>query len=98
MGAPATYPHAYVRGGTTKLLTLCRPATGQLWAEPVTHAPNAVLHPWLQRELTKILASRPAAEPVDAEATRAAWAVWQAGLNAPFTLPSALRPQRVLLV
>jgi DDE superfamily endonuclease len=97
-GKPATYPHEYVRGGTVKLLTLFRPATGQVWAEPVEHAPNAVLHPWLQGELTKILASLPAAEPVDAEATRAAWAVWQAGLAQPFTLPAELPPLRVLLI
>jgi hypothetical protein len=29
-GQPATPPHEYVRGGTVKLLTLFRPATGQL--------------------------------------------------------------------
>jgi hypothetical protein len=98
VGVPATYPHEYVRGGTVKLLTLFRPATGQLWAEPVEHAPNAVLHPWLQGELTKILATLPGSEPLDAEATRAAWAVWQAGLSEPFTLPKELPPLRVLLV
>jgi hypothetical protein len=97
-GKPATYPHEYVRGGTVKLLTLFRPATGQLWAEPVEHAPNAVLHPWLQGKLTKILASLPAAEPMDAETTRAAWAGWQAGLTQPFTLPSELPPLRALLI
>jgi hypothetical protein len=48
-GRPATYPHEYVRGGTVKLLTLFRPATGQVWAEPVEHTPNAVLPPWLPR-------------------------------------------------
>jgi hypothetical protein len=97
-GKPATYPHEYVRGGTVKLLTLFRPATGQLWAEPVEHAPNAVLHPWLQGELTKILAALPAVEPMDADTTRVAWGVWQAGLSQPFTLPSELPPLRVLLV
>ena len=98
VGAPATYPHEYVRGGTVKLLTLFRPATGQLWAEPVEHAPNVVLHPWLQGELTQILDTLPAAEPVDSEATRAAWTVWQAGLSERFTLPSELPPLRILLV
>jgi hypothetical protein len=97
-GKPATYPHEYVRGGTVKLLTLFRPATGQLWAEPVAYAPNAVLHPWLQGELTAILASLPAVEPMDAETTRAAWAVWQAGLSERFTLPSELPPLRALLI
>jgi hypothetical protein len=97
-GKPARHPHEYVRGGTVKLLTLFRPATGQLWAEPVEQAPNAVLHPWLQGELTKILASLPAVEPMDAAATRSAWTVWQAGLSHPFTLPSELPPLRALLV
>jgi len=97
-GQPATYPHEYVRGGTVKLLTLFRPATGQLWAAPVEHTPNVVLHPWLQGELTQILATLPAAAPMDAEMTRAAWTVWQAGLSQPFTLPSELPPLRVLLV
>ena len=49
VGDPATRPHEYVRGGTAKLLTLFRPATGQVRAESVEHATNAVLHPWLQR-------------------------------------------------
>jgi hypothetical protein len=30
--------------------------------------------------------------------TRAAWAVWQAGLAMPFTLPDDLPPLRLLLV
>ena len=98
MGQPATYPHEYVRGGTVKLLTLFRPATGELWAEPVEHAPNTVLHPWLQRELTEILAGLPPGEPADAQVTRVAWTVWQAGLGEPFTLPTELPPLRALLV
>ena len=47
-GHPARQPHEYVRAGTAKLLTLLRPATGQVWAKGVTHCPNAVLHPWLK--------------------------------------------------
>jgi hypothetical protein len=76
---------------------LFRPATGELWAAPVAHTPNTVLHPWLQGELTKILASLPAVEPLDPATTRAAWAVWQAGLTERFTLPCELPPLRVLL-
>jgi hypothetical protein len=64
----------------------------------VAHAPNAVLHPWLQAELTKMVASLPAVEPTDAETTREAWAAWQAGLTERFTLPGELPPLRVLLV
>lgn len=66
VGAPARVPHEYLRGGTAKLLTLFRPATGEVRAEAVTRAPNAVLHPWLQRELSAILATCP---PVPSEPT-----------------------------
>jgi hypothetical protein len=99
-GKPATHPHEYVRGGTVKLLTLFRPATGQVWAKPVEHTTNAVLHPWLQAELTKILdaLAPPAQTSVDPETTRAAWTVWHAGLREPFTLPTDLPPLRALLV
>ena len=99
-GKPATQPHEYVRGGTVKLLTLFRPVTGEVWAKPVEHAPNSVLHPWLQEELTDILDALPppAAPPPGPEATRAAWAVWQEGLSEPFTLPTDLPPLRALLV
>src|SRR5579859_6375042 len=54
-GKPTTQPHEYVRGGTAKLLTLFRPAAGQVQAKGVVSAPNAVLHPWLQEELQAIL-------------------------------------------
>lgn len=62
-GDPGRQPHEYVRGGTAKLLTLFRPATGAVRATGVTHAPNAVLHPWLQAELTTILRTLPEASP-----------------------------------
>src|SRR5262245_12272229 len=55
-GEPARQPHEYVRTGTAKLLTLFRPATGEVRAMGVTSAPNAVLHPWLRAEVTQILA------------------------------------------
>src|SRR5581483_8196009 len=60
VGEPARLPHEYVRGGTAKLLTLLRPATGEVRAKGVTNATNAVLHPWLQGELTAVLATLPA--------------------------------------
>ena len=66
-GEPARQPHEYMRDGTAKLLTLFRPATGAARAKGVTSAPNAVLHPWLQDELTAILAALP-------EAAR--WVTW----------------------
>jgi hypothetical protein len=64
-GQPLRQPHEYVRGGTAKLLTLFRPATGEVRAQGVTSAPNSVLHPWLQEELTQVLqASAPPPAPV----------------------------------
>jgi transposase len=59
VGEPPRLPHEYVRGGTAKLLTLFRPATGVVRAKGVANAPNAVLHPWLQEELAEILAEAP---------------------------------------
>ena len=59
-GQPARQPHEYIRGGTAKLLLLFRPHTGQARAEPVEQTTNAVLHPWLKRELEQILAELPA--------------------------------------
>jgi DDE superfamily endonuclease len=66
-----------VRGGTAKLLTLFRPATGELRAKGVTHATNAVLHPWLQQELTAVLATLPPVAPSEEERPPLArWATW----------------------
>ncbi|MBA3518774.1 MAG: hypothetical protein H0W59_08590 [Chloroflexia bacterium] len=41
------------------LLTLFRPAAGEVRTRPVERAPNAILHPWFQQELTAILADLP---------------------------------------
>src|SRR5215210_1307520 len=90
-GRPATQPHEYIRGGTTKILTLFHPATGQVRLQPAARGTNAVLHPWLRERLSEILAAQPVSKASLAPAvTRAAWAVWQAGLTMPFTL--ARRP------
>ena len=48
-------PTSIVRGGTAKLLTLFRPATGAVRAKGVLSTPNGVLHPWLQDQLQAIL-------------------------------------------
>ena len=43
----------------------------------MTNAPNAVLHPWLQQELTAVLAALPpVAEPEDERSPLARWATW----------------------
>jgi hypothetical protein len=76
-GKPARLPHEYIRGGTAKLLTLFRPATGAVRAKGVTGATNAVLHPWLRGELEQVLAALPAPEtPEDERPEAARWATW----------------------
>ena len=96
---PATQPHEYIRGGTTKILTLFHPATGQVRLQPAPRCTNAVLPPWLRERLSAILAELPpSGSSQDVAATQAAWAVWQAGLTLPFTLPHDLPPLRLLLV
>ena len=104
-GQPATVPHEYVRGGTAKLLTLFEPATGLLCAKGVTHAPNAVLHPWIVAELEQVLAKRERAgrcavlqPPLEVHLNRAAWEAWQADLTIKFTLPDRLPALRALLI
>jgi DDE superfamily endonuclease len=77
VGLPVRQPHEYVRNGTAKLLTLFRPATGEVRAKGVTSAPNAVLHPWLQAELTPVLAALPpVTTPEAARPPAARWATW----------------------
>lgn len=96
-GRPARQPHEYVRGGTAKVLTLFRPSDGRVRIEGTTTCPNTVLHPWLKRELSAVLAELPALPPT-ADTSRAAWERWQAGLSARITLPAELPPLRGLLV
>lgn len=99
-GVPARQPHEYVRGGTAKLLTLLRPATGEVRARPVQRTPNTVLHGWLKQELTDILTTLPAlpAEVAEARAARPCWDAWQAGLTIRPPLLADLPPLRALLV
>ena len=73
-GDPARRPHEYLRGGTAKLLTLFRPATGEVRAEAVEQSTNAILHPWLKRELEAILKQCPPA-PVEVPEGRR-WQDW----------------------
>ena len=96
-GRPSRRPHAYVRGGTAEVLTLFRPADGRVRIEGATACPNTVLHPWLKRELTAVLAELPTPS-AGADSSRAAWERWQVGLTEPITLPAELPPLRVLLV
>lgn len=54
-GQPAQQPHEYIKNGTAKLLTLFRPHTGEVRGRGVIQTTNAVLHPWVKKELTNIL-------------------------------------------
>jgi hypothetical protein len=60
---PARQPHEYLRDGTAKVLTLFHPADGRVRLEGVTSCPNAVLHPWLRRELSAVLPPLPSELP-----------------------------------
>ena len=97
-GEPVRLPHEYLRDGTAKVLTLFRPADGRVRLHGVTACPNAVLHPWLKRELADILAGMPAPAAEPATGWRAAWERWQEGLAIKPTLLSELPPLRMLLV
>ena len=97
-GDPARQPHEYLRDGTAKALTLFHPADGHARVEGVTACPNAVLHPWLKRELAAILAAMPDPPAEPATGWHAAWERWQEGLTVKPTLLSELPPLRMLLV
>jgi hypothetical protein len=97
-GDPARLPHEYLREGTAQALTLFHPADGRARLEGATACPNAVLHPWLKRELAGILAAMPAPAPEPADGCRPAWERWQSGLSIKPTLLSEPPPPRMLLV
>ena len=60
----------------------------------MTTAPNAVLHPWLKRELEAILATCP---PVNAAAPGRHWSDWSFRPD-PFGFNAKLPPLRILLI
>ena len=94
-GQPARRPHEYLRGEVAKLLTLFRPATGEVRAEAVEHSTNAVLHPWLKRELEAILKQCPPAPESVPEGRR--WQDWDI-YPAAEQLDRFFPPVRVLLI
>jgi len=78
-----------------KLLTLFRPATGELRAEPVDRGTNEILHPWLKEQLTAILQTCPL--PPSEVRVGCRWADWdwrEEGCHRDETLP----PLRMLLI
>lgn len=98
-GKPALRPHEYVRGGTVKLLTLFHPHTGVVRGQPVGQATNAVLHPWLQRELSSILDALPAVETLDPEGVGRRWMDWGwAGVGSASSSGKPRSPVRMVLI
>lgn len=97
-GQPVRYPQEYVRQGTAKQLTLFHPRSGQVRVKGVRSCTNAVLHPWLQAELSAILAPLPEPEMLPPEENRRCWERWQEGLTVRITLLHTLPPLRLLLV
>jgi len=92
-GAPMRQPHEYSRSGTVTLLTLFRPATGEVRAKGATNVPNTVLHPWLQGELAQVLAGLPPVPPEEDRPPLSQWGAWRG--HAP---GAPLPPLRLLLV
>jgi transposase len=102
-GHPSRQPHEYVRGGTAKLLTRVRPATGDRRpatgdgrAKGVLSASNAVLHPWLKDQLRQVLAEReahplPVRAPLPADPLlRRTWEHWWWSYERPKPAPPRL--------
>lgn len=96
-GQPEHQPHEYIRNGTAKIMTLFHPANGEVRVKGVTRCTNAVLHPWLKEEVTRILATLPEAPILDPENNHKFWRLWQAALSNPVPLPDELPPLRMLL-
>lgn len=59
---------------------------------------SEVLHPWLEAELTAILATLPEPEMYSFAENRRRWERWQEGLSLRITLPESLPPLQMLLV
>jgi hypothetical protein len=97
-GKPACQPHEYIRGGTAKLLTLFRPATGRVQAEAVVQATNAVLHPWLKAQLAAILAELPPVTDLEAPGRRWQEWGWSEAEVARWEATAPLPPVRLVLI
>jgi hypothetical protein len=103
-GHPKLQSHEYLRDGGAKLMTLFRPATGEVRAKGVRSVTNAVLHPWLQEQLLSILESEEEAryqedhQPAPLEQTEVAahcqqWETWLG-----WRLSDRYPPLRMILV
>jgi hypothetical protein len=99
-GHPQLQPHEYLRDGGAKLMTLFRPATGEVWAKGVTSVTNVVLHSWLKEQLWQILADLEKKYPPESlppEELRPLYAQWKTWLW-PHESAQGLPPLRILLV
>lgn len=96
-GHPPFQPHEYIRAGTAKLLTLFRPATGEVRAAGVRSTANAILHPWLKTEWKAIRQEWVQGHPVvSMDEARPPLAQWQTWLGHP---PRGIYPPlRMILV
>lgn len=95
-GHPGHHPHAYLRNGTVKLLTLLHPRTGQVRVKGVPSCTNTVLQPGCNRNYRRFWPiSRHRSWPPRWHQ----WTRWQQGLRKKkFTLRAELPPLRVVLI
>lgn len=75
------------------MLTLFRPATGELRAQGVKSAPNVVLHPWLKAQIEQILGGRPGMGGNGNGNGNTEWEEWLG-----YKLNKELPPIRMLLI
>lgn len=80
------------------MLTLFCPATGEVRVNGVRNTPNAVLHPWLKEQLSKILAGLPPPLPLSPALNKALWEKWQAGLLRAPSISEEIPRLRLLLI
>lgn len=98
-GQPVQLPHEYFREGTAKMITLLHPKTGEVRVKGVSNTRNDTLLPWLQAELSDILASMPSPVPIDdALLNRQFWESWRTAVTVKTTLPAELPPLQLILV
>jgi hypothetical protein len=98
-GETLKQPHEYLPQGTAKIITLFHPMDGQVRVKGVASTLNTVLHPWLEENLSEIMATLPTPTlPISDEDNLAIWEGWRQNLKVKFTLPTPLPPLRLLLV
>jgi hypothetical protein len=90
-----TRPTSIFVGKPANSSPYARPATGELRAEPAEQSTNAILHPWLQQELTVILKTCPPAPEEVPEGKR--WQDWDP-FPASEQLDRMYPPLRMLLI